>query len=300
MISDRSIVKFSSELSPTNRTPSSSIGSPVVLCSSNHSASTLRQSGGGAPAHGSFMISLTMTSPAAAGGRGGPASISAASGRGPLASSGGSIPESSPGLPHSASSVLSWQKLSAMQTRSGGQLSPAAHCTAQRATLGEKQPVTPATLASPSASASPHAMRPRPTSALFLGDAAMPSREFRWAPRRRVTDARSRADRVSLSRRGLGGAKQQQILDVAGRPVDRRLLDRADAKSVLAREMDDLVDRAPAGILVANDPALADLRAPDLELWLDQANDRFAGGRPHQPRHGRQHQLERDERDIDH
>ena len=62
----------------------------------------------------------------------------------------------------------------------------------------------------------------------------------------------------------------------------------------------DLVDRAAPDRLVADDAALADLVAADLELRLDQRDDRLARRRPQQLGDPRQHERQRDERHVDH
>src|SRR5437868_3231589 len=62
----------------------------------------------------------------------------------------------------------------------------------------------------------------------------------------------------------------------------------------------DLVDGAAASGGVADDAALADEAAADLELRLDESDDRFAGRWLEQVADAGQDEAERDERDVDH
>ena len=98
----------------------------------------------------------------------------------------------------------------------------------------------------------------------------------------------------------LGGPQLEQELDVARRAGDRRFDIATGDEAVRARPRPHFVDRAAPRRFIAHDTALAHVVAPDLELRLDQRDDRLAGGRPQQLGDPRQHERERDERHVDH
>ena len=70
-------------------------------------------------------------------------------------------------------------------------------------------------------------------------------------------------------------------------------------KPCAAAQVADLVDGAAADASVADHAALADLVAADLELRLDERDDRLARRRAQQLGDARQDERQRDERDVD-
>src|SRR5688500_2969467 len=116
----------------------------------------------------------------------------------------------------------------------------------------------------------------------------------------RTSRSRSRAASCGPRARSSASAELDQVLDVACRARDRRLDIRSRHEVVLGGPGSNLVDRTPAHGLVAHDPTLADLLATDLELRLDERDDRLARWRAQQLADARQDERQRDERDVDH
>ena len=92
-------------------------------------------------------------------------------------------------------------------------------------------------------------------------------------------------------------AQVQEELPVAFRAGDRRRRGGDAPQSYPIRRRGHLVHHAPVHRPVGHQPALADLGAPRLELRLDEHDDVRLRGQ--QRPHRRQHQLRRDERDVD-